>query len=71
MEMESQNSKFQGFVGRLVRCVFRDGAETQTKKGRLISADSEFIELQTHRHRYIIRISEVLKLSDVEGAPHG
>lgn len=69
--MENPQNRFQNFVGRLVRCVFRDGAEIQTKKGKLVAADSEFIELQTHHHHYIIRVSEILKLSDVEGEPRG
>jgi len=64
MEVKGQD-RFNCFVGKLVRCVFRDGSEIQTKKGRLLSADDEFIELQTFHHRYLIRVSEILKLSDV------
>jgi len=69
--MENQSNRFSAFVGRLVRVVFRDGQEIQTKKGRLVAADAEFIEVETYHHRYVVRVSEVLKLSDVGGEPHG
>ena len=63
----SSPSPFESFVGRLVRCVFRDGGEVQAKKGKLIRAEGEFIVLRTLSHTYVIRTSEILKLSDARG----
>jgi hypothetical protein len=62
-----ESNRFSNFVGHLVHIVFRDGAEIQTKKGKLLAADDQFLELETFYHRYVIRVSEVLKVSDAGG----
>jgi ribosome maturation factor RimP len=59
------------FVGRLVRVVFKDGERVEAKKGDLVDADGEFITLRTLKHTYVIRVSEILKLSDAEDENHG
>ena len=65
MEGGSPNpNPFRPFLGRLVRVVFRDGGEVQAKKGKLTWAEGDFIVLQTFVRSYVIRTSEILKLSD-------
>ena len=62
---DPRSELFRPFIGRLVRCVFRDGEEIKAKKGRLVQAEGGFVVLRTYQHSYLIHVSQVLKISDI------
>jgi hypothetical protein len=64
--MEPQN-QFKRYVGHLVRIVFKDGEVTCAKCGNLRAVEGEFLDFETHVHRYLINVSQVLKIQDAEG----
>lgn len=68
VRVEAETNRFKQFLGRLIRIVYRDGTETVAKVGNLIAADDQFLEFETFQHRYIVRVSEVLKVQDAGGS---
>lgn len=67
--MRSPNA-FDSVIGRLVKVIYKDsGGETKIKKGHLIAADAEFIQLETWEHTYMIRRTAISELRTVEAGP--
>jgi hypothetical protein len=62
--METPKSRFNFFVGKLGRVVFKDGLEIVAKCGQVVSVEGEHLELQTHHHRYLIRLDQILKIQE-------
>jgi hypothetical protein len=45
-----------------VKIVFRDGDQIIAKRGELVSASEDFVELRTLENVILIRASEILKI---------
>lgn len=59
---------FDALVGKLVKAVYCDsGGEVKIKKGTLVAADTDFIQLRTYEHTYIIKRSAITELKTLEG----
>lgn len=59
---------FDSLIGRLVKVVYTDsGGEVKVKKGQLVSADLEFIQLKTYAHAYVIKRSAITELKTLGG----
>ncbi len=66
--MSEVPNAFESLIGQLVKIVYSDsGGEVKIKKGRLISADLEFIQLKTHVHTYVIKRSAITELKTLGG----
>lgn len=65
--MSEVPNAFDSLIGRLVKVVYCDsGGEVKIKKGRLVSADLEFIQLQTYAHTYVIKRDAITELKTWE-----
>jgi hypothetical protein len=65
MELPNQ---FKRYVGHLVRIVFKDGETTCAKCGKLLAVEGGFLDFETYVHRYLINVSQVLKIQDATEA---
>lgn len=54
--------EFRPFLNHLVKIVFRDGDQIIAKRGELVSASEDFVELRTLENVILIRASEILKI---------
>ena len=70
MEKVQPGNAFEALVGCLIKIVYRDsGGEVKVKKGRLISASGEFLQLKTYNHTYVIQRSAISELKTLEAWP--
>ncbi len=66
--MSEVPNAFDSLIDQLVKVVYSDsGGEIKIKKGRLVSADLEFIQLKTYAHTYVIKRSAITELKTLGG----
>jgi RNase P/RNase MRP subunit p29 len=60
--------KMQELIGKLIKVVLADSKdELKTLKGRLISFDNDFIELETYTRTYHLGRRYIVKLHEIIG----
>lgn len=62
MENEEAIKVGQVFQDRLIKCVYDDGGRITVVKGRLVGVWDSFIEIESLKNRYLIRVSDIRKI---------
>lgn len=56
------SERFAEYIGKIANICYREEQGIKSRKGHIVSADDEFLELRTYHNLYLIRISDIISL---------